>query len=127
MKNTRDPMPVQAFGQRLRILRKQCHLTQQAVADRLQIHRTTYNKYEAGSVTPDQQGLVRLASIFGVTVDYLLGCHDEEQTPMVANEEEANMTLNLQERVLLQLFRQMDRQQRNELVASAQNTFRNKE
>lgn len=127
MKPTRDPIPVAQFGNRLRALRKQCKLTQQAVANRLQVHRTTYNKYEAGSVTPDQQGLVRLAEIFGVTVDHLLGLGEEEPTAAVANEEGQTMSLTLQERVLVQLFRQLDRRQQNELVAQVQTIYRKKQ
>jgi len=127
MKPTRDPIPMAEFGERLRVLRKQCKLTQQVVADRLQVHRTTYNKYEAGSVTPDQQGLVRLAEIFGVSVDYLLGLGEEEYTPSVANEEGRTMSLTLQERVLVQLFRQLDRRQQNELVAKVQAIYREKQ
>ena len=69
-------VPSSLFGSRLRMLRRQARWTQQVMADRLRIHRTTYTKYETGVVTPDQQGLLQLAEIFGVTVDYLLGRED---------------------------------------------------
>lgn len=96
------------FGARLRALRRQARLTQQVVADRLNIHRTTYTKYETGSVTPDQQGLLCLAEIFGVTVDYLLGRDaDVPDTRHVADGKDAAVTLTLQEKMLLQAFRQV--------------------
>ena len=60
------------FSARLRALRKQAGLTQQAVADRLSIHRTAYTKYETSGVMPDPVGLVLLADLFGVSVDYLM-------------------------------------------------------
>ena len=49
------------FGERLRALRKQAGLTQQAVAGRLSIHRTAYTKYETSGVMPDPMGLLVLA------------------------------------------------------------------
>ncbi len=126
MKPVRDPAPMALFGARLRTLRRQRKLTQQAVADRLRVHRTTYTKYETGCVTPDQQGLVQLAEIFGVTVDFLLGRGDGEDMPRVNNDENLPMLLTLQEKVLVQMFRQMDRRQQNELVARVQQEFREK-
>ena len=96
------------FGARLRSLRRQNRLTQQAVADRLNIHRTTYTKYETGGVTPDQQGLLCLAELFGVTVDYLLG---RETVPAdhlsVADGTQVTLNLTAQEKALLQTFRQL--------------------
>ena len=123
MKPIRDNEPALRFGARLRDLRRRCKMTQQGVADRLQIHRTTYTKYEIGGVTPDQQGLLKLAEIFGVTVDYLLG-RDEQPPARLANDENQPMMLTLQEKVLVQMFRQLDRRQQNELVARAQQAFR---
>ena len=123
MKTARDSATVIQFGQRLRALRQQCKLTQQAVADHLQIHRTTYNKYEAGNVTPDQQGLVRLAEVFGVTVDHLLGCNDDP-TAHLADAEKKEMALTLQEKTLVQMFRQLDSHQQEELVARICGGFR---
>ena len=125
MKTARDPAVVALFGQRLRELRQRCKLTQQGVADHLQIHRTTYNKYEAGFVTPDHQGLVRLAEVFGVTVDYLLGC-DDEASAGLADADKQTMELTPQEKILVQVFRQLDRDQQNELVSRARQAFHEK-
>lgn len=123
MKPVRDPQPTLLLGARLRNLRKQTKLTQQAVADRLNIHRTTYNKYEAGTVAPDQQGLVRLSEIFGVSVGYLLGCETETPIPMVADHEERETILTLQEKILVQMFRQLSMEEQKKLVSDAQKVF----
>lgn len=56
----------------LKSLRKQHGLSQQEVADKLGIDRTTYVKYESGSSKPVRK-LSELAALFGVTTDYLLG------------------------------------------------------
>lgn len=110
------------FSQRLRALRVQFRLTQQEVADKLNIHRTTYTKYETGVVTPDQQGLVELAEMFDVTVDYLLG---RENAPhMVAQQEENTLQLSLQEQQLLQIYRQLTYAEQQELVQKVQKAFK---
>ncbi len=112
------------FGVRLRELRKESRLTQQAVADRLQIHRTTYTKYETDGVTPDQQGLVQLAALFGVSVDFLLG-REEQGAPTlaVANEETSVPALSLQEKALLQMFRQLSDEEKKSIVQRVQKDF----
>ena len=110
------------FSERLLYLRKQAHLTQQAVADKLNIHRTSYTKYETGVVTPDHQGLVALAQLFGVTVDYLLG-HDAAPTASVADGEGEMMRLSLQEQLLVQMFRQLNYADQQIWVQQAQKSF----
>jgi transcriptional regulator with XRE-family HTH domain len=57
----------------LRILRKQKNLTLQNVADYLNISRTAYNHYELGRREPDVTNLIKLAELFGVSLDILTG------------------------------------------------------
>lgn len=123
MKPIRDPEPMALFGMRIRALRQQQNLTQQAVADLLQIDRTTYTKYEAGRVSPDQQGLVRLAEIFGCSVDSLLGV-EGGHTVQMSSTEEAPMSLTKEEQILLQMFRQLPQEERTELAKTIQEAFR---
>lgn len=121
MKPVRPTEPMEAFGTRIYELRRSCGLTQQAMADRLQIHRTTYTKYETGRATPDQQGLVRLAEIFGVSVDCLLGrCSDEG----VADAEGEAVALSAEERALVQLFRRLTKEQQKALLTTVKATLR---
>lgn len=61
---------------RLRELREQRRFSQQKVADYLGISRTAYNKYESGAIRPTRK-LERLAALFGVSVDYILGRAEE--------------------------------------------------
>lgn len=122
MKSTRDAAPMALFGQRLRALRKQQGLTQLAVAERLRVDRTTYNKYEAGRVSPDHQGLLSLAEMFGVTVDYLLG-HETETALAVAEKPECPMQLTEPEQLLLQLFRQLTPEEQQKLAQKVQKQF----
>lgn len=104
------------FGERLRSLRRQAKLTQQAVADYLQIHRTTYTKYETRCVTPDQEGLVRLATLFGVTVDYLLGRPELESVTAQLVDGDPQLQLTEQEIQLVLAYRKLSSEQRLEIL-----------
>lgn len=121
MKPTRDAEPMALFGARLREMRRANHMTQQTVADQLCIDRTTYSKYESGRVSPDHQGLMTLATLFDVTVDQLLGREDAASLAHDPNEE-----LSDQEKLLLQMFRQLSAEEQNTLVTQAQIHFRNR-
>lgn len=57
----------------LRTARKLKKLTQKDVAELVGIDRTTYNRYENGMTQPDNDKLLKLATVLDVSVDYLLG------------------------------------------------------
>lgn len=58
---------------RLRELRKARKLTQEEMAEMLEVARTTYANYEQGTREPDNKTLNKLADYFQVSSDYLLG------------------------------------------------------
>lgn len=70
-------MSLSVFRERLQSLRRKEGWSQQDVADRLGIPRSSYAGYENGSREPDFEMLVRLAELFGVSSDYLLGVTDD--------------------------------------------------
>ena len=51
-------------------------LTQRDMAEKLGISQPSYIRYENGSSEPSQENLVKIADIFDVSVDYLLGRAD---------------------------------------------------
>lgn len=59
----------------LRIIseRKKLELSQKELADKLKISQKSISKYERGTRRPSYETLAEMASIFGVTTDYLLG------------------------------------------------------
>ncbi len=61
------------FQERLKELRKQAGLTQREMAEKLFVTQPSYLRYENGTSEPSQENLVRIANIFDVSVDYLLG------------------------------------------------------
>lgn len=66
------------LAERLKILRKQNNLTQIALAAKLNLDKSSIAKYESANVTPSPDILLKMASIFGVSVDYLLGRNNYE-------------------------------------------------
>jgi SOS-response transcriptional repressors (RecA-mediated autopeptidases) len=65
------------LGQRLRMLRHERKWRQKDVADRLGITESAYGFYEQGRREPSNETLHKLAEIFDVTTDYLLGRTDD--------------------------------------------------
>lgn len=64
---------------RLQDLREDNDLTQQAVADFLQIRRGTYGNYERGERPVPIDILEALAGYYKTSVDYIIGITDEIQ------------------------------------------------
>ena len=84
-------------------LRKEKSLSQQAIANYLQITRQAYSNYENGKREPDYETLLKLSEFFGVTVDYLTRGEMAE-------------TLTAPEQQLLDLFRQLNGEGQREAV-----------
>lgn len=58
---------------RLRMLRKDAEMTQQDIADKLDVTRVSVGKWESGIAIPRPKNLEDLAALFGTSVSYLLG------------------------------------------------------
>lgn len=61
---------------RIRDLREDNDLTQQQVADYLNIRQNTYSQYETGTRQIPVEVLVALAALYKTSTDYLLGITD---------------------------------------------------
>ena len=59
------------FCERLKMIRKECGLTQRQVYEDLNISPNGYASYEQGRTEPNIDTLKKLCSIFGVSADYL--------------------------------------------------------
>lgn len=59
------------FSTRLHTLRKESKLRQEDIAKQLGIVRTTYAMYEQRNREPDYNTLIKLATFFEVSIDYL--------------------------------------------------------
>ena len=61
------------FGIKLKELRRQAGMTQQQLASRLEITKSVVSFYELQERSPSTEVLAKLAKIFCVSTDYLLG------------------------------------------------------
>lgn len=64
----------------LRELRKEKGFYQKEISAKLGVDRTTYSKWETGENEPSLEMLTKLAEVFDVSVDYLLG-KDSPENP----------------------------------------------
>ena len=68
------------FGSKLKELRQQAGLTQKQLGERIWLTKATVSYYEQSMRYPSPEILVRLANVFHVSTDYLLGMEDKQQT-----------------------------------------------
>ena len=68
------------FSERLKELRKNMNFSQLQLADLLGTTNSSVCDWERGRSQPDLQTLAKLACLFEVSVDYLLGLEDETGT-----------------------------------------------
>ncbi|MBM7699826.1 helix-turn-helix domain-containing protein [Kurthia huakuii] len=68
------------YGAIFKSLRTEKKLSQQELADYMQINRSTYARYETSQTQPDFDTLFKLATFYDVSIDYLLGYSDEKNT-----------------------------------------------
>lgn len=91
------------FCEAIKQLRKEKNLSQQEIANYLQITRQAYSNYENGKREPDYETLLKLSEFFAVTVDHL-------------TRGEPTDALTPSEQQLLDLFRQLNGEGQNEAV-----------
>lgn len=64
-----------SIGERIRELRKYYNMSQDDVAKHLDVQRTAISSYESGDSIPPTLAIIKLATLFKVTTDYIL-CHE---------------------------------------------------
>lgn len=70
------------FGEKLKALRLQNHMTQSTLAERLGVSLRTLQNYETCKIYPKQTEIyARIAALFGVSTDYLLNTQNIPVTP----------------------------------------------
>ena len=68
------------FSQRLRTLRKEEKLTQQNLADIINVKRATIAKWKSKNAVPDIDTLQKIAVYFKTSIDYLIGKTNKRQS-----------------------------------------------
>jgi transcriptional regulator with XRE-family HTH domain len=98
------------LGTRIAKLRKEAGLSQQAVADALEIAQQTYANYEVARARPAVSMLPTLAQLFGISVDELLGLHKSGTakrgpTPLLQKQiERLNRLPKAQQKIVMQML-----------------------
>lgn len=75
------------FDDRLKKLRIERGLSQQEVADDLGLKVNTYRNYENNEREPSSTTLIKISAYFGVTLDYLLNYHYNDEKNVQSIEE----------------------------------------
>lgn len=70
------------FSQKIKEIRKRFDLSQEQLAEIINVSRQTITKWETGVGLPDVSNLQELSKVFGVTVDYLLD--DDRNLPVLS-------------------------------------------
>ena len=97
------------IGKRLRELRGS--ESQQVIADKLGVSRARYSHYETERVEPDLALLKRMAKLFSVTTDYLIGKSDDPN--LTENQEEER---DSQSEEWKKLWDSLSKEERQELM-----------
>ena len=84
------------FGKNLKYYRIEKNLTQKQVADRIGLAISAVSSYESGTRYPSYDVLVKLARIFHVSTDYLLGITNTRNIDVTGlNDNEIELVLQL--------------------------------
>lgn len=86
---------------RLKELRKSKKINQQKLALKLNITQAAVSKYELGLSEPDIDTLIKIAEIFQVSVDYLIGFSDN---PV----QYSNSDISPEESILINNYRKLN-------------------
>ena len=70
---------MQDFGKRVKELRQRAGLTQQQLAERILVSKASISNYELYERNPSPEILIKLARVFHVSTDYLLGVEEKIQ------------------------------------------------
>lgn len=67
-----------SMGSKLAAARRSNNLTQEQLAEKLGVSRQAVSRWEADAAYPETDKIIRMAALFGVSCDYLLGLSEEE-------------------------------------------------
>lgn len=68
------------IGAQIKQLRLAAGMTQRELAQRINVGNTTLSQYENGVRVPSDEVKLKIAMVFGVSVDYLLGASSERNS-----------------------------------------------
>lgn len=78
----------QSIGTRLLTLRNESNLTQEELAEKLDVSRQSISKWELNKTLPDVEKLIQLSDMYQVSMDYLIKGKKEEEEKLCEEEQE---------------------------------------
>ena len=73
------------LGNQIRTNRRRMNLTQEQLAEKFGTSAQAVSRWENGTTYPDIEMLPMIASFFGISVDAMLGCTEEEKQKFCLN------------------------------------------
>lgn len=104
-----------AFADKLKTLRLENNMTQEYVAARMNVARSTIAGYETKNRQPSHEKLTAFASLFHVTVDYLL---DDDSAPVYVTLTNSN-TPSADTQQLLSIYHNLSSHSKKDLIKFA--------
>lgn len=78
-------------NEKISILRRDAGMSQDELAERLDVSRQSISKWESGKAVPDSDKIIALSEIFGVTTDFLLKDSEEFDISTDVSDEAENI------------------------------------
>ena len=86
------------FRTNIKKLRQEKHMTQDELAKRVGVSKAMISAYETEIRYPSYDVLIKMAAVFGVTTDYLLGLEKKRVVDITdLSDEEAEVIVNMAE------------------------------
>lgn len=114
MKYDMDKSKLSVFASRVRALRRVLNMTQEETSKALNVHRTSYTKYETDVAMPDAECMRNMALLFNVSLDYLMDLSDKTHRDTLDPE-----GMEESEIAMLAEFRRLNKTQRRRLTEMA--------
>ena len=70
------------LGDKILMLRKKVGMSQEQLAEKLDVSRQAISRWELGSALPDANNIRQLSRVFAVSADYLLNDDEDEYEPL---------------------------------------------
>lgn len=67
------------LGEKLKILLKENNMSQEDLAEKLEVSRQAVGKWTNNKGTPEIEKIIQISNMFGVSLDYLLKDNIEEK------------------------------------------------
>lgn len=92
-----------SLSKRIYELRKSNRMSQEALAEKINVSRQSISKWESGETVPEIDRVIELSKVFGVSTDYLLLSSEVEsltKRTKQLEEQQENCKQNLKKRIL---------------------------